>query len=215
MPRPLIFCDLAGTLEVRDPATGLLGPWPGARAVLEELARDHELHLTTGDSRSGAVVSLRELGLREVFAALHTGLTGGGKPFGALASAAGRPPSACLAVGDDPTADTAGDSDAIVSVIVSRSGVAVTATRLGTLVRALGQAGGAGSFLLGFGVELARVSGADAPGGSPQRAVRWASLPASDLAGGCRLGWWLKAGSGPRPVVVLAAASRSPQPKKR
>jgi hypothetical protein len=214
MLRPLIFCDLAGTLEVRDPATGLSGPWPGVRAVLEDLARDHELHLATGDSQAGAVVSLRELGLREVFAALHTGLVGGGKPFGTLAAAAARPPSACLAVGDDPAADTAGDSDAIVSVIVSRPGACVAAPRLAELVRALGHAG-AGSFLAGFTVALARVAAADSPGGSPQRATRWLALPGSELAGGCRLGWWQKAGSGPRPVVVLEAPLQPPHAKNR
>jgi len=200
MLQPLIFCDLAGTLEVRDPRTGMACVWPDVRVALGGLVRDHELHLTTGDSRTGARLSLSEFGLSDLFTELHAGLPGGGKPFGGLAQLCGRPTSRCLAIGDNPVSDTAGDTDEVVSVIVVHTPRIVPAARVAAVVRALGAGG---SFLAGFNLALAAATDAEAPGASAVQAARWSELPRSDLVGECRLGWWNKPGAGARPVVVL------------
>ena len=100
MQRPILFFDLAGTLEVRDPVTGRWGLWPGADRALADLFDDFELHLTTGDGPGGAAGSLQDLDLREFFTGIHAGLPGGGKPFGQLAASLGRRPEECLAIGD-------------------------------------------------------------------------------------------------------------------
>ena len=67
MQRPILFFDLAGTLEVRDPVTGRWGLWPGADRALADLFDDFELHLTTGEGPGGAAGSLQDLDVREFF----------------------------------------------------------------------------------------------------------------------------------------------------
>lgn len=200
MPRPLIFCDLAGTLEIADPVTALPGPWPEARGVLAALTRDHDLHLATGESRPGALATLRSLELQGLFRELHTDLPGGGKPYAALAARAGQSLDLCVAIGDDPIGDTARDTDAVVSVLVRHRPRVVRPTRVAAMVRALG---GAGSFRAGFAVAVAAAAHSEQAGASPGQATHWDDLPHSDLAGGGRLGWWDKPGYGPRPVVAL------------
>jgi hypothetical protein len=193
MDRPLLFCDLAGTLEVQDPDLGMATSWPGAREALADLARDHDLHLATGDSYPGAVTSLGVLGLRPFFRELHAGLPGGGKPFGALAAAAGRRPERCIVLGDDPVADTAADSEVVVSLIVVHRPRLVPADRVLRAIRAMAHGDG---FFGGF----VGLVGDRGRGG----AVRWADLPPVELAGPARAGWWNKPGTGPRPVVELS-----------
>ncbi len=200
MPRPLLFCDLAGTLEIENPTTGLMGPWPGAQTVLGNLARDHDLHLATGNDRPDTVVALREMGLSHLFTEVHADLLAGGKPFAALARLAGRPLALCLAIGDDPVADTALDTDEMVSILVRHRPQVVRPSRVAAMVQALGAAG---SFRAGFAVAVAAASNAEQDGSAPGLATGWNRLPRSELAGGCRVGWWDKPGHGPRPVVAF------------
>ncbi len=189
MPRPLLFIDLAGTLDVRDPVTGRWGVWPGAEPVLADLAADHDLHLTTGDAPGGAHAWLVELGLRQHFTAVHAGLPGGGKPFGAIAAQLGVDPAHCLAVGDNPVSDTAGDSEEVVSVLLEHRPRLVTPARVAEVVGALAAAG---SFLAGFEAALEAATA--------DETVR---MSRSTMGGGCRLGWWAKATDERRPVVVM------------
>lgn len=191
MPRPVLFFDLAGTLEVRDPASGLWGAWPGADALLGHLAADFDLHLTTGDGATGAGRTLGKLGLRELFAGIHAGLPGGGKPFGMIAGKLGRRPEQCLAVGDSTVNDTAGDSDRVASVIVDHRGGHVAPERLQAVVRELWDGE---SFLAGFATVLAAADDGPAPADG---------LHAAALGGGCRLGWWHKTAVSRRAVVLL------------
>ncbi|HOX26940.1 MAG TPA: hypothetical protein PLL30_14105 [Candidatus Krumholzibacteria bacterium] len=196
MSRPLLFFDLAGTLEVRDPVTGRWGAWPGVAASLADLAVDHDLHLTTGDGTDEAAGTLEEYGLGRHFRRVHGDLRGAGKPFGALAAALGRAPAHCLAVGDNPFSDTASDTDEVVSVLLEHSRTLVEPTRVVALVRELGVSG---SFLAGF------LAAADRAGASEDPVARLQDLAPTRLGGGGRLGWWLKEPRARRPVVVLAA----------
>ncbi len=200
MPRPLVFCDLAGTLEIEHPTTGLVGPWPEAQAVLADLSRDHDLHLATSNDRPGSLIALQEMGMTALFGSLHTDLPEGGKPFAALAAMAGRSLDRCLVIGDSPVADTALDTDEVVSILVRHQPRVIRPSRVAAMVRALG---GAGSFRAGFAVAVAAACTAEQDGSSPGLATRWDQLPRSELAGGCRLGWWEKPGHGPRPVVAF------------
>ena len=196
MQRPILFFDLAGTLEVRDPGTGRWGLWPGADRVLAHLGDDFELHLTTGDGPGGAASSLQELDLREFFTGIHAGLPGGGKPFGQLAASLGRLPEQCLAIGDSAQNDTAGDSDRLVSVILEHGERLVPPARLQSVVRELAVAE---DFLTGFIEALAAAAAAgtsDSPFGN--------TLHESTLGGGCRLGWWRKTTTAERAVVLLS-----------
>ena len=189
MQRPILFFDLAGTLEVRDPGTGRWGLWPGADRALADLFDDFELHLTTGDGPGGAAGSLQELDLREFFTGVHAGLPGGGKPFGQLAASLGRRPEECLAIGDSTQNDTAGDSDRVVSVILEHGQRLVPPARLKAVVRELAVAE---DFLTGFVEALAATS---ASGNT---------LRESTLGGGCRLGWWRKNATTERAMVLLS-----------
>ncbi len=195
MQRPVIFFDLAGTLEVRDPATGRWGPWPGADALLADLCADFDLHLTTGEAPAFAGPSLEDLGLREFFTGVHAGLHGGGKPFGVIAASLGVPLEHCLAVGDSARNDTAGDTDRIPSVIIVHGQGLVAPATLGAVVRGLWSGA---SFLGGFTEALAAVAGPGADG------IHAAELHDSQLGGGCQLGWWRKTAASRRALVVLA-----------
>lgn len=198
MPRPVLFFDLAGTLEVRDPTTGLWGAWPGVDVLLHDLAADFDLHLTTGDGRNGAGRALAKLGLSECFAGVHADLPAGGKPFGMIAATLGRRPEQCLAVGDSTVNDTAGDSDRVASVIVDHRGGYVAPKRLGTVVRDLWDGD---SFLAGFATALAATD--DDPRSPEAGPIPADGLHASALGGGCRLGWWRKTAVSRRAVVLL------------
>jgi len=200
MPRPVLFFDLAGTLEQRDPRTGRWGAWPGVATVLAEFAATFDLHLTTGESPALAGSSLEDLGLRRHFAGIHAGLSGGGKPFGELAATLGVAAERCLAVGDSLGSDTAGDSDRIVSVILAAQDRPLPAARLFLAVDTLWTGD---SFLAGFRTALATmVEDPVAPDSDP---VDLDGLQASPLGGGCRLGWWCKSADSRRPVVLLGA----------
>ena len=190
MPRLILFVDLAGTLEVRDPATGRWGLWPGSEPVIADLAADFELRLTTGEDPGGAHASLQQLGLRRYFAGVHAGLPGGGKPFGQLAASLGQSPEQCLAIGDDALSDTARDTDRLPSVILEHADGLVDPTRLAAVVRELARDG---DFLAGFEAALARVTD-DTSAGALHDAV---------LGGGSRIGWWQRSGRDDRAVVVL------------
>jgi len=200
MQRPVIFCDLAGTLEVRRPDTGRWGPWPGVEPVLADLCRDFDLHLTTGEGPASAGPSLVDLGLRDYFTDIHAGLQGGGKPFGLIAASLGVPASSCLAVGDSAASDTAGDTDRTPSVILNHGGGLVDPARLGVVVRALWKGE---SFLAGFEAALAAAGGLDNENEAGPSGLHADALHASDLGGGSRLGWWRKTSNSRRAVVLL------------
>jgi hypothetical protein len=200
MPRPVLFFDLAGTLEVRDPRTGRRGAWPGADALLAGLARRFDLHLTTGEDPGLAAPSLADLGLAAPFTGIHAGLSGGGKPFGVLAAELGVPADRCLAVGDSLVSDTAGDSDRVVSVILAGDG-AMDPARLG---RVIDELWAEGSFLAGFRAAVAATAGGR-PGPADPPPADLDALRPSPLGGGCRLGWWRKSAASRRPVVLLRA----------
>lgn len=200
MARPILFFDLAGTLEVRNPTTGRYGPWPGVDGLLAELAVDHDLHVATGDKAEIAESTLGEYGLRRWFRGVHADLPAGGKPFGALAESLGREPEECLAIGDHPLNDTAGDSERVVSLLVQHGRTLVEPARVGAVVRALGAGP---TFLAGFLAAIA-AGGAGPASGTGGAAVRLQDLPPTDLGGGGRLGWWWKGPQARRAVVVLA-----------
>ncbi len=187
MPRPVLFIDLAGTLILRDPESRRWVTWTGAAGLLHDLARNHDLHLTTGDSDAGARAALADLEVSDLFSGVHANLPGGGKPFGALARQLAVPPDHCLALGDNPVSDTAGDSDRVVSIILQHETAQVPVSRVGALVATLG---GAEGFLAGFEAQLAATDGKQGVG---------------PLGADCRLLWWQKTASQRRPVVTLTA----------
>jgi len=200
MPRPVLFIDLAGTLILRDPESRQWVAWTGVAGLLHDLARDHDLHLTTGDSDAGARGSLAELGVTDLFSGVHTSLPGGGKPFGALARVLGKEPSRCLVLGDDPVNDTARDTDQIVSLILWHETQQIPVAQVQELVTTLGVEG---DFLAGFEAELSRRGEADVS--ELEGVLDPAGLMASSLGDHCRLGWWQKSQSSRRPVVTVKA----------
>jgi hypothetical protein len=194
--RPVLFIDLAGTLELADPQTRRWGLWPGAIPVLTGLAADFELHLTTGDHPFGARQTLADLGLAGLFTGIHADLPGSGKPFGAIAADLGRDPALCLAMGDNPVSDTAGDTDRVVSLLLDHRHALVTPERAAAVIRRLAADG---SFRDAFDGLAGEAGDGDQPGRLPREI-----LPSSDLAPGCRLGWWHKSAGVRRPVVLLS-----------
>ncbi|MDD5718232.1 MAG: hypothetical protein PHQ53_00920 [Candidatus Krumholzibacteria bacterium] len=221
MLRPVLFIDLAGTLVLQRPDTGRWGMWPGVDALLAGLTQRFELHLATGEARAGAAAELGDLKLCRYFSAVHADLPGGGKPFGVLAAMAGRPPQACLAIGDDPFNDTAGDSDQVVSLLLRHGAGLIDPHRVETVIRALADRG---AFLPGFEKLLAesRSSAVTAAAAAATAAARTApsrpgtsnasttrSAPAAPvlqplaLAGGGHIGWWQKSSGQRRPIVLL------------
>ncbi|MEZ4389147.1 MAG: HAD family hydrolase [Candidatus Krumholzibacteriia bacterium] len=202
MPRSILFVDLAGTLILRDPEIRRWVAWTGVAGLLHSLAARHDLHLTTGDSTAGARAALDSLEVRELFAGLHTNLPGGGKPFGALARTLGARPEQCLALGDSPVSDTAGDSDRVVSVILEHHAAQVPVARVSQVVDAL--AGEAG-FLAGFEAALAADPTAGAAGEPAPGPLHAAPLVPFGSIPDARLGWWRRSATQRRPVVVLTA----------
>jgi len=201
MPRPTLFIDLAGTLILRDPQSRQWVVWTGAAGFLYGLARTHDLHLTTGESESGARDILNDIEVTDLFAGIHADLPGGGKPFGALSRALGVPADHCLALGDSPVNDTAGDSDQVVSLIVQHRRAQVPTARVGAVLGGLWADDG--GFLAGF--EAALAAGSEPVAAARDGAFDAERLAASYLGDDCRLGWWRKTAQGRRPVVVLTA----------
>jgi len=198
MTRPVLFFDLAGTLELRLPS-GRWGLWPGADVLLTNLAKDHDLYLTTGDSPAGARGFLGETGLAQNFKGIHAALPGGGKPFGAIAGELGVDPARCLAIGDNPVSDTAGDTDQVVTLLVDHGENLVTADRVGEVVQWLGSEG---SFLSTFEDQL---KGFTSQGTTPiDFALSQAKLYEFEVGGGGLLGWWEKTAQSRRAVVMLS-----------
>lgn len=200
MPRPVIFIDLAGTLVVRDPVSKSWGAWTGVAGLLHDLAATCDLHLTTGDSHAGARAALADLDVLPLFRGIHADLQGGGKPFGTLAASLDRDPENCLVLGDNPTADTACDTDRVVSIILAHDEALVSVGRVRDVVAALAVEG---SFMRGFEVEMARLEVADNPRTAPGR-LNPDVLVSSPLGGGCRLGWWQRFRASRRAVVLLS-----------
>jgi len=201
MPRPTLFIDLAGTLVLRDPRSREWVVWTGASGFLYGLARTHDLHLTTGESDAGARDILGDLEVTDLFAGIHADLPGGGKPFGALARALGVPADHCLALGDSPVNDTAGDSDQVVSLIVQHRRAQVPTARVGAVLDGLWTDDG--GFLAGF--EAALAAGGEAAREELDGPFGAEHLATSHLGDDCRLGWWRKTSHGRRPVVALTA----------
>jgi hypothetical protein len=195
MPRPIIFIDLAGTLVVRDPQSRRLVAWTGVAGLLFELAREHDLHLATGESPGGARAALADLGVESLFTDVHADLPMGGKPFGALAQGLGVPPRHCLMLGDDHLADTAGDTDAVVTLLLRHETRQVPVARVREVVARLRAEDG---FLAGFEALL----GAN---GSVREVDALDRLAGAALGDDCRLGWWRRTETTRRPVVVLSA----------
>lgn len=197
MPRRTLFIDLAGTLILRDPESRRWGAWTGVAGLLGDLAAHHDLHLTTGDSQSGARAALADLEVTDLFSGVHSELPGGGKPFGALARALGVVPARCLVLGDDPINDTARDSDEIVSLIMFHETRQIPTAQVREVMGMLADAGD--DVLSGFKAlvsdEAPVVTGSLDP----------ARLSPSPLGDHCRLGWWLKHGDARRPVITLTA----------
>jgi hypothetical protein len=204
MTRPALFVDLAGTLDVRDPATGRWGLWPGIDTVLADLAAHCDLYLTTGDSPDGAQQSLVELGLTRHFAGVRAGLPGGGKPFGAIAAELGREPARCLALGDNPVSDTAGDTDAVVSVLLDHRRQRLVSSRRAGAVLAQLLAGG--TVLQTFSELLATAA---TSGSAPNDEILiQAVLYELGRGEGVYLGWWEKLSRQRRPVVVVTGEAQ-------
>jgi hypothetical protein len=200
MPRPTLFIDLAGTLILRDPQSRQWVAWTGVAGLLHTLARTHDLHLTTGDSDAGARAALDSLEVTDLFSGIHADLTGGGKPFGALARALGVPADHCLALGDNPVADTAGDSDQVVSLIVRHERAQVPTARVGAVLAGLWADGG---FLAGF--EAALAAGGEPRPDAPDGPFVAEHFATSHFGDDCRLGWWRRTAQQRRPVVTLTA----------
>jgi hypothetical protein len=200
MPSSALFIDLAGTLVLRDPSTRRVVAWTGVAGLLHDLAATHQLHLTTGDSEHGAHATLNELDVADLFTGVHANLSGGGKPFGALATALGLEPERCLVIGDNPINDTAGDSDRVVSLILRHETAQVATPRVREVVSAVDDEQG---FLRGF---TARVNGDGGLGPYDGEApLDLDALPVSALGDDCRLGWWQKTARSRRAVVMLTA----------
>ena len=200
MASSLLFVDLAGTLELRDPQSRQWVVWTGVAGLLHGLAQSHDLHLTTGDTDASARAMLEELEVAEHFTGVHADLPGGGKPFGQLARVLGVPPERCLAIGDDPISDTAGDTDRVVSVILQHDTAQVPVQRVREVIGGLQHVEG---YLTGFAAALERAGGVETTGepGPLEPSLLSVCLSGSD----CRLGWWQKSTRARRPVVVIAA----------
>ncbi|MBD3221308.1 hypothetical protein GF314_08685 [bacterium] len=200
MAHSLLFVDLAGTLVLRDPQSRQWVAWTGVAGLLHGLAQGHDLHLTTGDDDASARAALEELEVTEYFTGVHAGLPGGGKPFGQLARVLGAAPEQCLAIGDNPVSDTAGDTERVVSVILRHETAQVPVQRVREVVGGLQHVEG---YLTGFAATLERAGGVATTGepGPLDPSVLSVCLSGSD----CRLGWWQKSTRARRPVVVVAA----------
>jgi len=130
-----LFWDLAGTLVPSDPVTGRSGILPGCDEFLPELARNHRLFVTTGDTTAGARGLLADHGILRHFEAIYGDLFAAvGKPYGSILRQVGADAEHSLAIGDRLRADVPNDTADVVTILINQDGDVLNAGMIAFLI---------------------------------------------------------------------------------